>query len=295
MSVLIPFTLYGFEKKFKKNEKIITVIFLLIWIILIRQFFLGQLTGTFKEKTIPTEYLKLEKFISRDSNFYRTFWFPVTDRYGLFSNSHPSISSYDFYNLSNSLKILTVLSNPKTESTFKDSSIRYLIVPYDSEKEIFLKDRKYNEAQYTFLVNSVRKIRWLKEISGFGKIKVFEIAGAKDHFWLSGFGQVRYKYISSVDYQINLKNVKKGDLLIFSESFDNNWIAMDLGYKNQDSTIESKRYQIFNSFKFQRDGSYDFIIYYQPQKWVNIGIIISALSLASVLGFLIFGWVTKKW
>jgi len=57
-------------------------------------------------------------------------------------------------------------------------------VPYDSEGEIFLSDRKYDNKVYLKVVSEVDKISWLKTNFRFGKIAVFTVPNPKDHFGL---------------------------------------------------------------------------------------------------------------
>ena len=300
-SILIPFTvwqIYEFLKlktqnlKFKVNKCVPSLFILLVFLylfFLIRPALFGQLNGTFKPTLVPNEYITLENFLSSQNNFSRTFWVPITQRFGFYSSLHPAVSAQDFFNLYNDENLLKKINS--SENLIQESGIRYIIVPYDSEGEIFLQDRKYSEKEYQKTIDTISKITWLKEIKGFGRIKVFEVLNPKDHFWLSDVGQVKYKYISPVEYQVILKNVKKGELLVFSESFDKKWEI-----RGQKPEVRSQKFDsLLNSFQLQKGGDYSLRIYYQPQDWVNIGVVVSILSLASVLGLLIFGYTTKKW
>ncbi|OGH05950.1 MAG: hypothetical protein A2W22_03410 [Candidatus Levybacteria bacterium RBG_16_35_11] len=294
-SMLIPFTIwkiYDFLKshkalvksKFFNPSSIFLILTFLYLLFLIRPALIGQLGGTFKVRKVPKDYVKLEKFLSQDIDYGRVLWIPATQRFSYFSSNHPAMPGYDYFKTTDPTSTARKLGVKNMEQILKESAVKYIIVPNDSEGEIFLDDRKYSEREYLKTVTTVKKTPFLKEIEGFGKIKVFKVPNPKDHFWLTGGGEVAYKFVSPVEYRVSLEDVKNGELLIFSENYNNNWVAMDLRYKNQPSTIKSQKHNLFNSFKVQRDGSYDFIIYYQPQKWVNIGIIVSLLSLASVLG-----------
>ena len=100
----------------------------------------------------------------------------------------------------------------------QEASVKYIIVPYDSQREIFLKERKYDEKQYKQAIEEMQNISWLKRIDGFGKIAIFEVPDPRDHFWSPQENlKVQYQYINPTKYILNVENAKKGDILIFSE------------------------------------------------------------------------------
>jgi len=239
----------------------------------------------FKTTGEPSEYSKLEGFINSQSSYSRTLWVPQKQRFGYYSNSHPIISAQILFNQFDNNKLLKQLAKKDSEKIIQESAVKFIIIPYDSQGEIFLDDRKYSEKEYQKTIDEVKKISWLKEISGFGKIKVFEVPNPRNHFWLTGEGQVQVKQISPVEYRAGLKNVQKGEILVFAEKFDKNWTANSI----------SVSFNGFNSFVLSRNGDYSLRIYFEPQDWVNIGSIVSFLSLVSVLCLLIFGYTTKKW
>ena len=306
-SILIPFSIwniYGIlSSKFKsqksklqfKIQKFIPNLFLILislfLILLIRPAVLGQLSGTFKPTTIPSEYIKLEKFLSSQNNFSRNLWVPALQRFGFYSNTHPAISAQAFIKETNYSQILKKLRMSETEKILQESSVKYVIIPYDSEGEIFLEDRKYDEKQYEQAIEEIQNIPWLKRIDGFGKIAVFEVPNPKDHFWSPQENlRVQYRYVNPTKYILNVENAKKGDILIFSESFDKGWIAKNSEFKIQSSEFNGR----FNSFILPKNGDYLLTIYYTPQDWVNIGLVISGITLGTVLVVLI-GFKLGKW
>ncbi len=308
-SILIPFSvwkIYDFLKshseflifnfKFSIKSKIFNfqnlfllfIVFCLLY--LIRPALFGQLSGTFKTTEIPKEYIKLEKFIAKDSNFYRTLWVPTLQRFGFYSNLHPAIPAQDFFKSVNSTQILNALKT--SELLLQEAAVKYVIVPYDSQGEIFLKDRKYNEDMYLQVVNGINSIKWLEKVGQFGKVKVFEVLNTKDHFWTSSENlSLKYQYISPVEYKLEVKNAKIGEEIIFSESYDAGWQARDSNTKFYDwpNLIGSNPYKRrFNNFTLRKGGDYSMIIYYYPQIIVNIGMAISGLSLVLIMSTLIY-------
>jgi hypothetical protein len=295
-SLLIPFSvskIYDFLKFKFKTQKLIANFFVILTalylLFLIKPALLGQLSGTFKPVVVPSEYVRLEKFVSSDSGFYRTFWVPAIQRFGFYSRNHPAISAQNLFNLTDREKIDAKIS--ESRSLLQESAVKYVIVPEDTQGEIFLSDRKYDERAYLQTVNGISLIPWLKRVSVFGKIVVFENSNYKDHFWSSDPNLIiNYKYVSPVEYSVEVNNSKKGDILVFSENFDKNWIAEGLNVKIQSSEFNSK----FNSFILPAGGTYALRIYYVPQNYVNIGLIVSLVTLAGTLAFLILSLTGKN-
>ncbi len=300
-SILIPFSvwnIYGLlSSKFKvqsskvqfKIKNYIPNLFLILTslflILLIRPAIFGQLGGTFKTTEIPSDYVKLEKFLSSQSNFSRTLWIPAIQRFGFYSNFHPAIPAQNLFNTVDYSQILKNLRMPEAEVFLQETGVRYVIVPYDSQGEIYLKDRKYNNEIYQKTINEVKKIPYLKQVGGFGKIAVFEVSNPKDHFWTSSESlDLKYQYLSPVEYKLEVKNAKIGDRIIFSESYDASWIAQSLKFKVQSLKFNNR----FNSFTLKDSGDYSLIVYYYPQILVNIGMVISGLTLVLILGALIY-------
>ncbi len=299
-SILIPYSvwnIYGFLKSKIKNQKskiynlqnlflIFTILYLLF---LIRPALLGQLTGTFKTTTVPDDYLKLEQFLSSQNTFSRTLWIPTQQRFGFYSNLHPAIPAQDFFKTTEYTNILKNVG--MSRSLLQESAVKYVVVPYDSQGEIFLKDRKYDNRIYQETINNVSKIPYLKRINGFGKIAVFEAPNPRDHFWTTSSSlSLKYQYISPVEYKIEVKNAKKGDTIIFSESYDARWIAKSSELRVQSSEFDNK----FNSFVLPKNGNYELEIYYTPQDYVNIGLAISVVTLFSSLLALTLLIIKKK-
>lgn len=270
----------------KKYIPQIFVLFIVAYLLfLIRPAILGQLGGTFQPHQIPQEYVQLGQFLNKQQQFSRTLWVPVPQRFGFYSYQHPAVSAEDYFRVASVSGVLNMLQMPSAEKSLQDAGIRYVIVPYDSEGEIFLKDRKYNESLYQSAVQHVQNISWLKPLPKMGKIAIFEVPHPKDHFFLVGTGKVSYAFVNPTEYKVNVGGVTKGERLVFSETYDKFWEAKVSG-----NTIGSQVYeQRLNSFVLPRNGSYSMSVFYQPQQWVNIGIYISGATAVVLLGY--FLWI----
>lgn len=306
-SVLIPFSTCSIYNWFKSKLKTqnskpqlkiqnylpnLFLIFTILYLIfLLRPLWMGELRDKFKPKKVPQEYVDLKNFLVSKPQFFRTLWIPMWQRFGYFSNLHPAIGREEVLK-GNAQKQIKELQEASSLSLLKDLSVGYVIIPFDSEGEIFLKDRKYDEREYKRAIDSIRAIDGLKEVKSFGKIRVFEINDPKDHFWSpSTTLGINYTFVNPTKYIVEVQNVKEGDLLVFSESFDTNWQA-----QVNESNTNSKPYnKLLNSFILSNEGTYTFEIYYASQKWVNIGLVISGTTIILSLGLLGFGKIYKKW
>lgn len=297
-SMLIPYSLekiYEFLKTKKSLVKFVPLGFMFAVIVyflfLIRPAFLGQLNGTFKSVVIPSEYIKLEKYLSTQDNFFRTLWLPSTQRFAYYSNNHPAVPAQIYFNKQNLKDLINDLKSKDAEQTLEESSIKYVIIPYDSQGEIFLKDRKYDNDSYLKTIKDVSSITWLKRVSGFVKVAVFEVKSPKDHFWSDSKDlAVKYKYKSPVAYDLFIKNAKRGEQIIFSENYDLGWIVRgskdDLSHLS--NPIASTKYKDrFNSFVLNESGDYSINVLYFPQRVVNKGAFVSVVSLFILLLYLI--------
>jgi hypothetical protein len=291
-ALLIPFTLsegislLGKIKKFALGIKLgLAIFFVFYFFFLLKPAFLGQLTGTFKMHSIPTEYIELKSLLIQDRTFSRTLWVPKIQRFGYKSVTHPQFSASDFFSIYDNKILIKKLSDPASEKILQEASIGYVIIPFDSEGELILDDRKYSDKVYQQLVSSLRHISYLHPVVTYGKVVVFKVMYPKDHFWTPSKSiKTTYRFISPTAYHVTISNGKKGEFLVFSEGFNTQWVA-----KTGEDMITSKPYQrTFNSFVLPKDGSYSLEINYLPEKWVQIGLLISGCSLL-ILILLLFG------
>lgn len=276
-----------------KNIFLLVVIIYLLF--LINPALFGKLSGAFKSASVPNEYIKLEKYLSSDKNFYRVLWFPTVQRFGYYSNLHPAIPARNFFTEVDNKLLVKKFKQKDTPRVLTESSVKYLIIPYDSQGEIFLKDREYNRNLYLFTLEQLKSVSWLKNVKQIGKIYIFEIENYKDHFWTdSKTLSIKYERISPVSYKLYLENVKSNDKLIFSEKYDKNWTLYK--FNSTKNISYSMPYdKVFNSFNLQKEGSYTAQLYYKPQIYVTVGIIIGFITLVFLLFYLLIGSVYKKW
>ncbi len=297
-SILIPYSIWQISEwaveriKFSIKSKIfnfqnlfflVTVCYLLF---LIRPLWTEELEK-FKPRPVPNDYVLLKDFLKNQPEFFRTLWIPQWQRFGYFSNTHPAIGREEVLK-GNGKKQLKTLKEFESEQKLKDLGVKYIIVPYDSEEEIFVADRKYDEKQYKETIASLQKLPWLSEIQGFGRVHIYEVTEPKDHFWCDCEVDINYNFIKPTRYDVSVQNAKKGDVLVFSEGFNKNWTAESLASKGETLQTQSIRFgNNLNSFVLPENGDYRLRVYYKPQRWVNIGLVISLISFLSLVILLI--------
>lgn len=295
-------------------------LFLGFYLWLMRPAVLGQLRGTFKAKPIPSEYIAFKNFITKQPNFFRVFWISKRQRFGFWSNHHPGVDAEKFFVenycqepfcslrkeipekwgqdcLSNDrcyVRELAYFLNPKTAELLSKMAVKYIVVPYDSEGEIFLAERKYNPQQREEVEKFLDTISWLKKIEGFGKIAVYETPGHKDHFWLEKVGflaepkdgswSLTWKMINPTKYKIQVRNATQPLRFVFSETHHALW-RIKIGEKLIPSKATDEN---LNSFLVNQAGDFEAEVEFGAQKYVTLGSIISLVAFLMALGSLVY-------
>lgn len=287
-SLLLPYALFKISGiLFSRFKTILMFVFVVFWVFTIRQAFLGQLEGTFAPKPEPKSYVDLADYLSSKTEFSRTLWIPSYHQYSYFSNQHPRIAANDYFSAYSLNKIGKKIS--RNLDSLSKAGIGYIIVPEDTQGKIFTEDRKYDDKKYQQTVNLLKKNPELKQLAEFGKIMVFSGVKNKDLFWSKNENvTVSYNRKSASRYSVSVEGAKKGNQIIFSENYDKRWQASNSNFKSQSLGFNiyftsGKLANKLNSFILPEDGSYKFEVYYKPQDWLNMGLIISGTSLIGIL------------
>ena len=289
-SILIPYVFYKVQNKIHKKPLILLVIFFCFWLFLIRQAIIPGLSGTLSGHTVPDEYVRLEKVLTADKKFARVLWIPQMQRFGYYSETHPGITANDFLKTYTHSDLYKKIKNEKTHELLSDSSVGYVIVPYDSLGEIFLEDRKYSPALYKKMKQEMKGVPYLSQDVRFQHLGVFTLVH-KDHFWSSAKNlKIASSQISPVEFKVNLENAIKGNVLVFSETYDPGWEAEYDGINIK----SSKTFNNFNSFILPKNGKITLRISYKPQLFVNMGFIVSAVTFFSMALFFLWSFLIKK-
>lgn len=294
-SMLIPYTLYNLSKsnkysrvaKLTTNKKIISSIFLILWVAIISLSSQLIFIKKFIPKNIPQDYIVFKDLLVKEEKFSRTLWIPKLSRYRYLSSLHPSVDAAELLGKNDLNSIKKFISKPHIKSYLQDRSIGYIVIPIDTQGDIFSRQSRNERKEFIALMSSVF---WLKKDSNFKNLGVYKIENSRDHFWSKNKNmKIEYQQINQTKYLLNLKNVSLNDQLIFSENHNPNWVAV-IEDNNKKIEISSTKYsQNLNSFHLPK-GEYKLQIIFRSQDNFNLGIIVSSLSLLTLL-IIIF---TKK-
>lgn len=288
-SVLISYTLTKLYDVLKSPFRIgIGILCVVFWVVTVRQAVIGQLGGLFREAHVPVGYTKFASDIFDSKEFFRTFWIPTKQTFSYQSALHPAISSMDLLHESSVAGVIAWFGNDSAQKLLVRYGVKYIVVPDDTNGQIFLSDRVYDETLYKDAVASVSAVPWLKEVQGYGKVRVFETPNYNDRFWMeqnsNQFAVSTISYINPTKYSVVVEQDENSRTLIFSERFDSHWKAI----VGSESVYSKPTEDSLNSFLLPVNSVGPITIEYEPQKWVDRGIIVSCVTFLIITMFLLW-------
>lgn len=302
-TVLIPFVLneissevVSFVKRFSKRSIsivlvhfLLSFVFIAFWGFTIRDSFLGNVSGIFKETRVPQEYAQLKDYLESQSDFSRTLWIPTRQRFGYFSDSHPAIDGYNLFGRISPASMTAKLANIDTIELLSNLSIKYIVVPFDNQGEIFLTDRKYDESLWQATIESLDKNRGFNKDVRFGKLRLYGTRAYNGRFYIQqsdgrAIQNLPYQRVDNAKYMVSIKDARAGDTLVFSEGYDLGWQAFSEDIK----IFPIPRERLINGFVLPRDGDYSFEVYYRPQSVLGFGFVVSGVVLFLTVSILVY-------
>lgn len=167
-SVLVPYTFYCLShalKDFRYKQFIVyclLIVFVFFWFFSLRAVFTGQVTGNFRPAPLPEEYVQLKDMLIADSIGSRTLWIPQKENYAFASDTHPMFATQSAF-----------VKDPFFIEKISRMGVRYVIVPPDVYKRLFLTDYRYDPSLRTGLIDTLQQTS-LKQNRSFSDIAVFE-------------------------------------------------------------------------------------------------------------------------
>ena len=174
----------------------------------------------------------------------------------------------------------------------------------------------------SFYIDELDKIHFLHKINiGTKEVAVYENYNYKPHIYLTReretilnevpYQKINYKRVSSTEYKIELKSIKKPVFVNFSETFHPDW-KLKAGDFNWINVILKKHYFLdekyhiknnagLNSFYIDPqnicknyfcsknpDGSYNLYmtLYFRAEAYMYLGIVVSGITLVCLLMYL---------
>jgi len=235
-AVTIPYALSWIDDALLRNFKrtvgsmIFPVLFLILWSAYLIPVWKGELRGTFTSVEIASDYKSFEHRVS-GGEFSRILAVPWRHRFLFESELHPVVNSSELFGSSDMERIVEGIIDPSFEHTIRRSGIRYIVVPYDKEGEVFLTDRHYNDALRQSYISALSSLPYLSRLKEFSDLVVFEYSKPAGHF---------YRELKNLDlenqpdvmirpsrYIVTVKTQERPTNIIFSETFDPGWVLWD--------------------------------------------------------------------
>ncbi|KKW37199.1 MAG: hypothetical protein UY85_C0060G0001, partial [Candidatus Peribacteria bacterium GW2011_GWB1_54_5] len=151
--------------------------FLFLWVLIHRQAFLGQLTGTFTPRSVPSEYQILKDFLVLQEGGFAALWVPKHQRFGFYTLAQKAISSQDEILDAPPVEFAVAIATEGGKMLIQSQNIRFFIVPFDSEGEIFLTDHTYDVTKRIAWEEALNTVPWLEKITvpGADNIAIYNV------------------------------------------------------------------------------------------------------------------------
>lgn len=167
-SILVPYTFYCLShalKDFRYKQFIVyclLTVFVFYWLFTIRAVFMGVVKGNFRPTLLPQEYVQLKDMLVADRTPSRTLWIPQRENYAYFSDMHPVLATDSAF-----------VKDPLFTQKISQMGVRYVIVPIDVNKRLFLNDYRFDPSRRIALIEALGKTS-LVQNTAFRDIAVFE-------------------------------------------------------------------------------------------------------------------------
>lgn len=245
-SVLIGYLVaYRTQFSFLMRRGVHILLVILVSGVFLRAWFVGtdELGTMFLPREFPTEYTHLNEILNT-KEYNRVLWFPHSNRFGAYSNEHPSLSlllgmESDFreYIDPTEKNFVESLYSPFTDQSFgsflRYASVRYVVVPSNLKWDD-IKSPWKNSANY---VSRLDVLPYLTKVQDDelkqGGITLYEVKDPLPHLFLTRTPlslegdpereRVAYEAVSPTEYRVTLRRVKEPVILNFSEKYHPDW------------------------------------------------------------------------
>lgn len=181
-SILLPLGVwcmaeYGIRYRHRTvGITVVAILFFFYWCMTIYPSWTGQLGGTFRPKILPSEYILLKDFFCNQTP-HSTVWVPRYQRFGYYDSERRTLDSQVLFGDMPADQLKETLQKSDSYIKLHEEQVRFVIVPYDSEEEMFLTDRSYDSKKRQQFIDILDAIPWLQRISIPGVIQtvVYEV------------------------------------------------------------------------------------------------------------------------
>jgi hypothetical protein len=128
--------------------------------------------GNFRPKQLPNEYNILKNLIISDAQPYRTLWLPSGEKFAYSSPAHPILTGDSLWKNASIGALLTIISKKEFSEKISNAGVKYIIIPMDVEKRIFLTDYKFDPNLRNTLIQEMKGAGF-QILENFGDLAVF--------------------------------------------------------------------------------------------------------------------------
>ena len=204
----------------------------------------GAIGTMFIPRDIPEEYEYLNEFIRSSKEYSRILWFPHTNRFGFYSDSHPAVSmltelndTYDSYQSCTDVSFETCLYSSFEHTVFDSlldrQSVKYIVIPSNLVWDEVDSQWK-NPDNYVAKFDTVPYLKRVGDLY-FEKnhIFIYENENYRPHIYLTekeetlyqdvSFKAVEYYFENPTEYRVTLEDISSPVWVNFSEAYHPDW------------------------------------------------------------------------
>jgi hypothetical protein len=324
-SGIIALTVAAVRQLNYRGYAILTIIVITASLLNLKPLATTEIATMFKLRTIPTAYKELNEFIDIQRESFKTLWIPIDSRWSTSSSTHPRISaiyiaSNQWSNLENSApesnkdqNLITLISSSEFKQALDANGIKYVIVPLQDtvNDDDFFKNYSFRRSDYIQALDNNPNLFPVKLKSP--GINIYEnrdylpkIYQSRTRTPLEEITRIEFKTVNTTKYAITTLVEDDTTLIHFTDNFHPSW-KLHIGKFNwlESITVENYWYpdkyhkpskhgnniwmidpQWIKQRGYQTGDTVRITLYFAPQSWTNIGLIISIMSLISI--FILF-------
>jgi len=239
-----------------------------------------------------------------------------------------------FYASASMEEISDLILSENTNKFSDISAVKYIVVPIeDIVNDPYLFPKRMEDqtvGSREWFIAKLDNTKWLNKINiNTQSLIIYENLDYHPHIIITEnklsfdndikVNRVDFEYINPTEYLIKLKNIDKPIYLNFSEDYHPQWKIGDISFKwfkvftdksiFLNDSFHYKNYYGLNSFyidpedlcsKFicskSKDGGYDIdlVLFFKPQSYMNLGLIISIWTLSSIIFYKLYFFVKGR-
>lgn len=291
-------------------RRIIATVLAVIFLWNTKPILTGEIGTLFVPRAVPNDYVLLKNKIVENNDFFRTLWIPRASRWGFYSKNYPSISFADTELVCPSDNgCVEILGNQISNQILDAYSIKYVVVPIEdieNDDNFFV---HYGHSR-EYYINELDKLEYLQRIDvSNGSLVVYENIKPNPHIYVSNSTNnyiAKHVPKSPAQYELILDKNAFGKNLHLTDSYHPDW-KIRVGRLNWFQSLVQKYYfypdkyhvktdEGLNAWKmdsnwFSNQGisgdNIPITIYFAPQSWLNVGALVSLISVSLLLGLFI--------